>query len=134
MSKASSTEIEAMRSAVADAQAAVETAVEDFNGAMTVARASLDEAIVNYNEALAELKGRLESEQDAHQQEYDEKSERWQESDRGNAASEWIDAIGNAASALDAELDMTGLPGPADSFDFADLDEVESLPDAPDEV
>ena len=130
ISKASSTEIENLRSDVADAQAAVESAVDEFNEALAVAREPLEEAISNYNQALAELRGRLESERDEHQSTWDEKTERWQESDRGNAASEWIDTIGNAADALDQELDAS-LPDPVEPFDYADLGDVEQLSDAP---
>jgi len=130
ISKASSTEIDDMRTAVADAQEAVETAVTEFNEALAVARAPLDEAISNYNDALAELKARLEAERDERQEEYDNKSERWQEGDKGQAAQEWIDGIGNAADTLDSALE-TDLPEAVEPFDFADLGEVEQLPDAP---
>ena len=55
--------------------------------------------------------------------EYDDKSEKWQEGDRGTAAREWIDSFDNV-ELDDAEMEA---PEPLEEVEAEGLDDLENL-------
>lgn len=89
--------------------------------ATRVKQEELATALTAYNENVNDLKGLLESERDEAQEEWDSKSERWQESDNGTNAAEWIDSLTEIIGQLD----------PLDDIEFVDMDDVDQLGDSP---
>ena len=69
-----------------DAIAGFELALEPL---VTAVNAKVDA----YNEALQDARGFLEDEANSAQEAFDEKSERWQESDKGQAVFEWMSEL-----------------------------------------
>jgi hypothetical protein len=94
MTKASTTEIENL-TAPSLTRRPPSRAVDDFNEGEARRQASRSTRRSAPQRHAADLQP-AESERDEHQSIGTRETERWQESDRGNAASEWIDAIGNA--------------------------------------
>jgi hypothetical protein len=77
---------------------------------MAVAVGALNEAIKNYNGVLADVKTFVDEHAEVWQAEHDDKSEKWQEGDRADAAKTLI--------------------GEWEEFEADDLDDVE-MPDVP---
>lgn len=94
--------------------------------AMTAAKTAWEEAVNDYNGAISDTKTFVENLAAEFRDEYDNKSERWQEGERGEAASTFVEAWEEVS--LDAH--------DADDTDIdteADIDAVEGLPTAADE-
>jgi hypothetical protein len=91
-------------------------AIREAEEARSMALASLDETvqtvITDYNGALADAKTFVEETAERLRGEYDEKTERWQEGDKGSAANEFIEQW--------------------ESVDMEDIDESQTV--APDEI
>lgn len=110
-------------------------------------KAKIEEALTKFQESIApiisdaederqELFGVLDDIVSAMESYYDERSEKWQEGDAGNAYSEWKDQIDNARAAFESEMlfEIDSEP----SFEpwnemLSALDE-ENFPEAPEEV
>lgn len=60
------------------------------------------------------------------QSEYDDKSERWQEGDRGQAAYSWLSQV---ESARDCCEEMQSLDAPTFDYTLAEVDDFENLPE-----
>jgi len=100
---------------------AVDTAVVAFNDAMTVARNELQAALDIYNEALTEAKTFAEDVAQNWENDFEEKSERWQEGEKGEAVREMIEAW-QSVDLDEAAIDM---PDAEVSFDDVEMhDEV----------
>jgi hypothetical protein len=100
---------------------AVDTAVVAFNDAMTVARNELQAALDIYNEALTEAKAFAEDVAQNWENDFEEKSERWQEGEKGEAVREMIEAW-QSVDLDEAAIDM---PDAEVSFDDVEMhDEV----------
>lgn len=69
----------------------IQELVDEFN----------EELIKPYNDVLQEAYDFVEDIGSDRRSEYDDKSERWQEGDRGQAASEWVDSWENAVYDLE---------------------------------
>ncbi len=81
---------------IADAKLALDTAIENYNSAVAGAKKTLLPAIETYNETLSAA---LEFTQDIAgqaQSDIGDKSERWQEGERGQAAVAWGEEWSNA--------------------------------------
>jgi DNA repair exonuclease SbcCD ATPase subunit len=94
LSKAERAQHAALAEALSSSHERLSAAVESFNAALEAARAELAPLVEDWNEKLSEarefasdIKGNAEGE-------LEEKSERWQESDKGRQAAEWIEAWG----------------------------------------
>jgi hypothetical protein len=107
---------------------ALDTAVTAFNDAMTTARADLQEKIDAYNEVLAEAKSFVDDVAQNWQNDFEEKSERWQEGEKGEAVAAMIEAWQNA----DLEEVSVDMPDEEVSFDAEMHDEL--LNDLPSEA
>lgn len=113
--------------ALEKAHTALSDAVAVFNVAVQTQRELLEEAIVGYGDAIGEAKGWAEEIAADIQCEFDDKSEKWQEGDRGQAAAEWI-AAWEGFDPEDAEIEIP------EEIEF-DVDPAhEVLADLPDEV
>jgi len=104
---------------------AVGSAVDTANSAIDAAAAKVNDAIDAYNEILADAAEFAENIGADAQSEIADKSERWQEGDRGTAATEWADAWeGLDLSPVDhASIEL---------IDEVDADHAATLADAPD--
>ena len=69
----------------------VEAAITAFNEALEAAQQPVTEAMEAYNAALEEARGFAEQMVADMQSAYGDKSEKWQESERGQAYQNWID-------------------------------------------
>lgn len=81
----------------------VDKAVEAYNAAMSENKAELEKLIGHYNNELGEASGWMEDVCSRLSAEYDEKSEKWQESERGEAVRSWIDEL----EGLDLEWEVS---------------------------
>ena len=106
-------------------KANMEMAIEIFNAAMETARVDLREAVGKYNEALDDARGFAEDIASRLENEIDDKSEKWQESDKGQAAMEF--KIDWESVELQDNLDADEI-APGD-IDFSELtfDDAENL-------
>lgn len=75
-----------------DARAKLEDAVAVFNNMQIAALADLNREVTSYNEVLNELQSFAEGIAAQIEEAYDSKSEKWQESEKGQALSEFKDA------------------------------------------
>ncbi len=107
-----------------EARAKLEDAVAVFNDDLNVAREKLQNQIAAYNEVVLEARGFIEDVASRLDSEFDDKSERWQESDKGQAAASLRDEWQNIA------FDGIEIEYPEDiEIDGADHDGIlENLP------
>jgi hypothetical protein len=108
---------------------AMTAAIEDFNTAMDSARVDLREAVEKYNEVISEVNGFALDIATRLQDEIDEKSEKWQESEKGEAAvafkDEWEQIDGG-------ELDADEIaPSYIDDMTFEAADALEAISTEP---
>lgn len=97
--------IEQFNADVAEKWAEVEEALNDYNGAISDAYEFVDRVKTEFNDA------------------YEEKSEKWQEGDRGSAAREWIDSF-DSVELEQVEMDA---PEPLEEVSGEGLDALENL-------
>ena len=93
---------------------------------VTAAKTAWEEAVNDYNGALADANTFVEGLASDFRSQFDDKSERWQEGERGEAASTFVEAWEGVSldehDAADTDIDTT-----------ADIDALEGLPTAADE-
>src|SRR4051794_17460940 len=99
-----------------EAESKLEDAVSVYNAALAEQRTKLEAAVTAFNETVAEARGFAEDIARAAEEEIDGKSEKWQEGDKGQAATEWKDAWENV------ELDDVEVEWPGD-LEIADYDQ-----------
>lgn len=126
----SKTDISAINDFIADLRlkaTEVQTALGVFNGTVHEELSTLNSAVVEYNELLGNARTIIEDARDAAQGEYDDKSERWQEGERGEAVQEWLNELEGL------ELDDMELyeVEPLANFDPAHSNALEELPTEP---
>lgn len=102
----------------------VQDAVTEYNSAVEAAKAAVESALAEYNETLAEAKGFAEDIVSQAEGEFDDKSERWQEGERGEQAREWIDAW----TEVDFEDMSVDYPDEMSDFEPDHADTLEGLP------
>jgi hypothetical protein len=109
----------------------LEDAVSTYNAALEGLKAPVEEALAAYNVAVEEARGFAEDIANQADNEISNKSEKWQEGEKGQAASEWKDAWENEEfseveiqfpeelAIADEEIDhdgrLEGLPEAADA-------------------
>ena len=99
------------------------TEIARFNEAVTEAWEELEEALGEYNGALTDARDFVERVKDEFETQYGEKSDKWQEGDRGTAAREWIDSFDNI-ELDDAEIEQ---PEMLEEITTDGLEALESL-------
>ncbi len=103
----------------------LEEAISTFNTAFEEAWGAVDAALTEYNDALAEAKEFTDEIHGDRQNEYDEKSEKWQEGERGEIASSWLgEWEGIDLSEIEIEK-----PDEIDVPDLSHADDLEGLPE-----
>lgn len=101
ISKQQQTTINDLRTRWLDARNALDVAQSEANEVIEKAVAEVQAKIADLNAIIEEANAvREEIENDA-QSYYDEKSEKWQEGDRGSAFSEWKDAWSNEVEEIE---------------------------------
>lgn len=74
----------------------LDTAMGEYRDAVRAAQDTLETKVAAYNEVLQEARGFVEDIASERRGQFDDKSEKWQEGDKGQAAGEWIDAFEQA--------------------------------------
>lgn len=89
LSKAQSTQLDTIADALVERYDALDTAIGAYNAAMEEAWTAVDEALGAYNETLSEARELRGDIVDQIQNHIDDKSEKWQDSDKGQAYESW---------------------------------------------
>jgi len=113
LTKEQTTARDALAGRLEEAREKLDSAVVDFNDTITAARGVLQEEIDAYNGLLSEAKTFADEVAQEWENEFEEKSERWQEGDTGQAVRELIEAWQN----VDFEGVDIDTPDPEVSFD-----------------
>lgn len=95
----------------------LQTAIDAYNEAVGPQRDAVKAALDTYNEKVADLKGVYEDIAGEARDYYDNRSEKWQEGDTGQAYQEWLDSL-ESPDLDDAEIEIP-----------EDLEFPESIPD-----
>ena len=93
LSKTHAKQIEDLIAKLREAQEALAPAIVAYNAALAEAHGRLLDALEPYSEAISYVEEDVQSIAATLREEWDEKSEKWQESDRGIEASDAIDAL-----------------------------------------
>lgn len=112
--------------AISDAADELRNAIDQYNNQMREAWEAVNLRVIAYNQKIEAANEWQTGVVDNARALYDEKSEKWQEGERGQAMSEFIETYDDALEEID-------LPEP-DEIDAPDLDDATTLKDRPDEV
>lgn len=112
-----------------EAAGELETAVSEFNDALDDLKLRLQEKIDDYNMVLQEADSWRADVTGAMEEYYDERSDKWQDSPAGDAYSAWISEY----QQLDLDEIDIDMPDNVDMPDVSNADEIENLPEQPDE-
>ena len=96
LNKGEEERLDQLKKAMDEKYAAIETILNDYNEQTNKLQEDIQEEIGNYNNSLAELRSFAEDVAAERRNEYEEKSESWQDGDNGQAADEWISTWENA--------------------------------------
>jgi chromosome segregation ATPase len=96
---------------------ALEDAVSAFNEELAAARATLQESIDAYNEAAESIRAQLRDIQSEREDEFADRSEKWQEGENGEKVREWIDNLETEAERIE-DVSLDDFP---ESLDFEEL-------------
>lgn len=97
----------------------VAVALAKYNAIVAAAQAEANITVEQYNEVLEEARGFLEDIVDQANDDFGDKSERWQDSDRGEEVRDWIDEINDARNDID-DLELLETEDNADLLDYAE--------------
>jgi chromosome segregation ATPase len=104
-------------------------AISDYNEAVASAHTDLENAAADYNSAMQDAKSFAEDIANERRSKFDDRTEAWQESDRGQSAESFIDAWEN----FDGEEVEYDTPDTVDEVDDTAADDLENLPVTPDD-
>lgn len=79
---------------------------DDINGILEKARSEIENELVEYNEIREELRGVIEDIHAEKQEEYEDKSENWQEGDRGQATYQWLETLEEHTNAVGEDFEV----------------------------
>jgi len=107
----------------------LEDAVREYNDAVMTLRGPIEALLAEYNETLEEARGFAEDIATTAEGAFDDKSEKWQEGDKGQAVAEWKDAWASI------ELEPIEIEWPEDLAEpeFEHGDNLDALPVEPEE-
>jgi hypothetical protein len=128
LSKSEAARRDELARALAEKADALRAKIEGYNDAMAKCWEAVACAVEEYNYALADARSFVEEVHTQRQGEYDDKSERWQEGERGEAAAAWLGEW-EQPDLDDVEL---GEPEPVEEPDLEHAEALENLPEAAD--
>lgn len=129
LSKAERAELDSFATRLSKENADLTAVLEEQGAIIEAAYERINGAIDTYNGVLADAHSFIEDISQEAQSEFDDKSERWQEGDRGSEVQEWIESLDNACSEME-ELEQFAFETPSiDLADHADL--INQLPNEP---
>lgn len=102
----------------------VEKAVDEFNNEVARMKGPIADAINAYNEKVETARGFCEDIASTREGEFDDKSENWQESERGQSVQEWISEWEGADCSEIEEIEINEIEAPESSI----ADDLEALP------
>jgi hypothetical protein len=105
---------------------AVTDAVNAYNEAMAAEWAKVEEAIADYNAAVEsanEFRDGVHADMEGY---YEDRSEKWQEGEKGSAYSDWMNEWDEYFSELEVDP-----PNPVDEPDLGEADALADLPEVP---
>lgn len=123
LTKQESKRRDALRDKIAEARIELEEVIGDQVNAIEAAYAAINDAIEKYNEVAQEAYNFFDDIHSDRESEFDDKSESWQEGDRGQAASAWVEEIYDLRDSLEdiEEVSFDGftleIPDHADLID-----------------
>jgi chromosome segregation ATPase len=108
----------------------IRKAIETYNNALTEHRDRIEAARTEYNERMDRLHEIYDELHGDAQSYYDERSEKWQQSDAGQSYEQWRDKLEATAQELVAldEIEIPDLDEP-DLFDSEQWEQPENSPD-----
>lgn len=95
-------------------------AIAEYQTKLLEIRGPVEEALAEYNEVLDEARGFIEDIANNARGEWDDKSEKWQEDEKGQAVSAWIDSFD------ECELEDVEVPFPED-LEYEEPDHADNL-------
>lgn len=129
MSKGAEKDLNSAVELLREKKAAIEAAIERFNEEVDKLKDDVNGAVEDYNTAREAALAIVEEVKDSAQSYYDDRTEKWQEGDKGQEYSEWCTALDNVNSdGLEVEF-----PDDLEAPEMNDADEFEALPHAPGE-
>lgn len=127
LNKTKSKERDALVAALEIAASALNSAVESANEKIGEINAALDKAVSDYSDVLSNVREWRDDLTESAQDEYNEKSDKWQEGEAAGSASAWIEAWN--------EIDFDDLDAiTIDEIEVADLEHRDRLEAAPDDM
>lgn len=125
LNKEQQSNLSQLQSDLQDAQEKVESAINDFNANINDLWAnSVTESLDNYNKLVQQANEFVEETRDSMQTYYDERSEKWQEGERGQEFQSWL--VEWDSTELE-EIDVT-MPEETDVPDFQAVEVIAELP------
>ena len=126
LTKTERKEIDGLLQALLDAHALLDNAVLVYNEALTAAHTELQPHVEAYNGAASDLVGYVNGLAEEHDEEWNNRSEKWQEGEAGSAAQSWIES-------LRIEIDECDIDAPDEiTLDLPDGSEI-TIEDQPEE-
>jgi hypothetical protein len=96
---------DALVSQLSEKRAELDKALEAYNEQIAPLSADLRQAVQDYNTLLFDVRALIEEFATEMQGEFEDKSERWREGDRGQSISEWISELESASDFEDIEFE-----------------------------
>ena len=128
INKARQAEIDTAAAACREAATALNNAVADYNTGLKDLKAPVEGAVTEFNEKLTELREIYRGIGEEARDYYENRSERWQESDAGTDYLEWVEALEAAEFDDDVEIEF---PDELDELDLRSYEDPDDFP--PDE-
>lgn len=122
LTKSEKQDIETMLSDVIDAAAGMDLAETAFNAALPTIAEPLETAVETYNAKLGVLREYINDIETEKREEFDGKSEKWQDGETGQRASQWLAVLKERADELE---DIEALGIEAVSIDHPLFDEFD---------
>ena len=128
--KQEETRRDALRDKLEEARAHLDLEVDAEIRIIEDAYAAINASFERYNEVLVEAQGFVEDIASEREGEFDDKSERWQEGERGDATRDWITTLQDTATDQLEPLEALSFEPPEMSFE-SHADILDNLPTEP---
>ena len=128
ISKAASTNIDELVTAAREASQILDGKINEYNLATTDLKAEIASAVTNYNEAVTAITEAYRELGEIARSYHDERSEKWQDGEKGQAYGEWADQLETF------EMDQIELEVPEDlelPVEIPNFDDLDVPPDTP---